>query len=142
MLWIKIGIGILSFSMPAAVFQPEPRGGCLDLVWPNSRATVSGTLTRRLFAGPPNYESIANGDAEEWSLILELPRPICANDAEFIGPETMFDRVHLSSDSSELRAALRAAVGRNVTVTGEAFGAQTGHHHAPLVLFVERLATR
>ena len=71
----------------------------MDLRKPDAKATVSGELTVQIFAGPPNYESIAKGDAEEKALILELPRRLCANDGDFIDGATKFDRVHVSCQS-------------------------------------------
>jgi hypothetical protein len=73
---------------------------------------------------------------------LELPKRLCANDGEFIGPKTSFDRVHISSYKPALLDVLNAAVGRQVTVQGEAFGAHTGHHRAPLVLFADEVTVR
>ncbi|OSZ71930.1 hypothetical protein CAP39_00620 [Sphingomonas sp. IBVSS1] len=103
---------------------------------------MTGLLTVQLFAGPPNYESIAKGDAEEQALILELPKRICAYDGDFIESKDSFDRVHVSSMKPGLLKVLNAAVGRKVTVRGEAFGAQTGHHHAPLVLMADTVTVR
>ncbi len=100
---------------------------------------MSGVLTVQLFAGPPNYESIAKGDAEERAFILELPRRMCANDGEFIAPTVLFDRVHISAADDAILSVLKAAVGRTVTIRGEAFGAHTGHHHAPLVLLADQV---
>ena len=104
--------------------------------------TVSGVLSSHVFAGPPSYESIAKGDAPEKAFILKLAQQTCADDGEFIDGTTMFDRVHVSSYSPALLSALKAAVGRHVTVTGEAFGAHTGHHHAPLVLFARKVTRK
>lgn len=103
---------------------------------------MSGVLTVQLFAGQPNYENIAKGDAEEKALILELPKRMCADDGEFIDSSTTFDRVHVSSSVPALLDVLNAAVGRHVTVHGEAFGAHTGHHRAPLVLFADEVTVR
>ena len=47
-----------------------------------------------------------------------------------------------SSRIPALLDVLNAAVGRRVTVRGEAFGAHTGHHRAPLVLFAEEVTVR
>lgn len=133
------------FALAAATFgsgaaaQPQ---SCIDLRKSDAKATVSGKLTSRMFAGPPNYESIAKGDAKEGALILELPRPMCANDGEFIDGSTKFDRVHVSSSIPALLTVLNAAVGRQVTIRGEAFGAHTGHHRAPLVLFADQVTVR
>ena len=114
---------------------------CMDLKR-DPEVTVTGVLTTQLFAGPPNFESIAGGDAEERALILELPRRTCADDGEFIASDTSFDRVHISSYAPAILDRLNAAVGRQVTVHGEAFGAQTAHHRAPLVLFADRVTVR
>ena len=103
---------------------------------------MSGKLTVEFFPGPPNYESVAKGDAEEKALILELPRRLCANDGEFIDGTTKFDRVQVSSQIPALLDVLNAAVGRRVTVRGEAFGAHTAHHREPLVLFAEEVTVR
>lgn len=118
--------------------QPQHKG-CLNFTGVRSQAAMSGILTLQLFPGPPNYESVAEGDAEERAFILELPRRMCANDGEFILPATLFDRVHISASDDAILSVLGAAVGRSVTVRGEAFGAHTGHHHAPLVLFAEQV---
>jgi hypothetical protein len=114
----------------------------MDLRKPDAKATISGELTFQNFAGPPDYESIANGDAEEKALILELPRRVCANDGDFIEGTTKFDRVHVGFNSPALLDVLNAAVGRRVTVRGEVFGAHTGHHRAPLVLFADEVNVR
>lgn len=114
----------------------------MDLTKPHAVATVSGVLTVQLFAGPPNYGSIAKGDAEEKALILELAGRVCANDGEFIDGKTTFDRVHVSSSVPALLNVLNAAVGRRVTVRGNAFGAHTGHHRAPLVLFADEVTVK
>jgi hypothetical protein len=115
---------------------------CMDLRTAHATATVSGVLTVQLFAGPPNYESVAKGDAEEKALILELPRRMCADDGEFIKSSTTFDRVQVSSSVPGLLDVLNASVGRPVTVRGEAFGAHTGHHRAPLVLVAQEVTVR
>lgn len=122
--------------------QPLNATGCLDTTETGTTVTVSGRLTERLFAGPPNYESIAQGDAEERALILELPRRICFTDGEFADGSGQFDRVHVSAMDEGLLRILRASIGRDVVLTGEAMGAHTGHHHAPMVLFAQSVTVR
>lgn len=119
------------YAVAAVSAQP-----CLDLTKAGATAKLTGKLTVQLFAGAPNYESIASGDAEERTLILELPERTCADDGEFIDSSERFDRVHLSSSQQAIFGVLNAAIGRTITVTGEAFGSHTGHHHAPLVMMV------
>ena len=48
-------------------------------------------------------------------------------------------RGRLRATRAALMAALRSAVGRHVRVTGHGFAAQTGHHHAPLVVLADRV---
>jgi hypothetical protein len=111
---------LLAASPEAA--KPE-QSLCLDLNKSHAVAEVSGVLTLQLFAGPPNYESVAKGDVEEKALILELPRLTCADDGEYDSSSVTFDRVHVSSSVPALLDVLNAAIGRQVTVRGEAFGA-------------------
>lgn len=136
----KVGVWItLVLMAPAAAQQPVNPGSCLNLAEANSEVTISGVLTSRSFAGPPNFESVAQGDREERALILKLPVPLCATDGEFIEAGTTFDQLHLSASAAAILKALNLAVGRSVTVRGKAFGAHTGHHRAPLVLIVEEV---
>jgi hypothetical protein len=39
--------------------------------------TLTGTIRTRTFAGPPNYESVAKGDAREDVWLLRLAKPLC-----------------------------------------------------------------
>lgn len=135
---------LLAQPMSAAAqdIGPINARGCVDASRPGTTVTMVGKLTVQLFAGPPNYESIADGDAEERAFILELPRSICFTDAEFADGSERFDRVHVSADDAALVAVLRAGVGRTVVVSGEAFGAHTGHHRAPMVLFAKSITVR
>ena len=140
---MRIGTILLAVALAGCAnsAKAEHPAKCLDLLT-DSRVTVSGQLTLQLFAGAPNYESIVNGDAEERTLILELPTRMCANDAGFIEPSESFDRVHVSASEPAIYDVLASAVGRNVTISGEAFGSQTGHHHAPLVMLVDEVSVR
>jgi hypothetical protein len=69
-----------------------------------------------------------------------LDRPICATGDEFLDGKEMFDRVQLLTDDSftagrTAAQSLRPLDGKRVVVSGKSgFGAQTGHHHAPLLM--------
>jgi len=108
---------------------------CVNATRPDALVTVAGRLTLQSFPGPPNYESVAQGDVEEQVFIMDLPRRICLEDGEFADGSERFDRVQIDAMEPALRRALEHAVGKNVTVAGRAVGAHTGHHHAPMVLF-------
>lgn len=133
---------LASYSASSPPKEIDEAAICLDLTSPRATASVSGLLTMRIFAGPPNYESIAGGDAEERTYILELPARLCANDGEFIENSTKFDRVQIGTSDPALIRVLNASIGSQVTVHGEAFGAHTGHHHAPLVILADQVTVR
>ena len=125
----------------AQVTGPQTSAGCISVAPPEARVTVSGSLTLQHFPGPPNYESIAEGDAEERTFIVELPRASCIDDGgDFADPSQQFMTVHVSATQEELMAVLRASVGRHVTVSGEGFASHTGRHHAPLVILADRVS--
>jgi hypothetical protein len=111
---------------------------CVDVRQPDA-LSFTGTFSNQVFPGPPNYEDIKKGDKPERAYILKLDQPICATGDEFLDGKAMFDRVQLLADdaSSAGRAAsqsLQGFDGKRVVVLGKSgFGAQTGHHHAPLL---------
>ena len=125
-----------------AASAEESASRCVYAVPPDAVVTLAGKLTLQSFAGPPNYESIAEGDAAQQAFILELPRRICFEDGEFADGSERFDRVHVHAMEPELVRTLQQAVGREVTVAGRAVGAHTGHHRAPMVLFAGSVAVR
>jgi Domain of unknown function (DUF4431) len=118
---------------------------CVNLQEPTSLA-FEGTLTRRTFAGPPNYEDVRKGDAPERTYILKLDERICAAGDEFVDAGSRFDLIQLFPDGAGaagqgLAKELRRLVGQRVSVEGKsAFGAHTGHHHAPIVMPMTRIA--
>ena len=115
--------------------------GCLRIDGSAPGVSATGRLSLRHYPGPPNYESIATGDADEASFILELPASACIDDGgDFTDPAEPFSTVHVVPNTEAVRRRLRSAIGRRVAVTGEAMAAQTGHHHAPLLIFAERVA--
>jgi hypothetical protein len=112
--------------------------GCINVSSANAIVTVSGRLTLQLFAGRPNFTSIANGDAEVRSFIIELPTSVCIDDGgDFADPSVRVVTVHVSSSDDQVMRILHEAVGKNVVVTGEGFAADNGNHNAPLVILAD-----
>lgn len=137
-----VGTFVLALAQPAVaqVEGPITPAGCISVARPQTRISVSGRLTLQSFPGSPNYESIAAGDAEERTFIVELPRAICIDDdGAFADPSEQFGTVQVSATQRELLPVLRASVGRRVTVNGEGFASHTGHHHAPLIVLADRI---
>jgi hypothetical protein len=94
------------------------------------------------FPGAPNYESIKNGDADETGPYLILNNPID------ITPEP---KIQIGNDEPEKNVKLIQLVvhndndwqkvkgGNYVHVTGTLFHALTGHHHARILLWIEKI---
>ena len=98
--------------------------------------SLTGTLSIQLFPGIPNFQSIAAGDEEERTFILELNEKICIRDKEgFADPNHKFFTVHLKAQG-QLRKILDASETQSLEVKGIGYPSHTGHHHAPLVLDV------
>jgi hypothetical protein len=112
---------------------------CFDLQATHAQITLSGKLTVRLFVRRPSFELTDLGEIEEPALILELPNPICADDGFYIDGTRDFDTVHVGSDLARVLRQLNGLVGRRVTVHGEAFGAFSPRHKAPLILMADRV---
>ena len=105
--------------------------------------SLTGTLSSRVFAGPPNYESIKRGDRKETAIILTLASPVCttANDTanSFDVAETDVREVQLVITKPELWKALKRSGRKPVVVTGNLFHAHTGHHRTQVLIFVAGL---
>lgn len=117
-------------SMPADTCLPyEPKS-----------VTISGVIIRETQPGPPNYESIADGDEPITFWYLKTAQPYCLPaTSEFmeggVSGVTEFQLV-LDADQYE---AYRSLVGRKVTVTGTLYLGHTGHHFKPILINVKEL---
>jgi hypothetical protein len=81
----------------------------------------------------------------EQAYILRLRSPACLEGAGEYDKVGKTDRIHVYSMDAGMRKRMRGLVGKNVKVTGSAFGEHTVHHHAPIVMSVEtieRLSSR
>ena len=126
--------------VPASAAEGPSR--CVDSSRAGAVVTLAGKLTLVSFAGHPNDEGAAPGDAGQRAFILQLPRYICFDDGEFADGNERFDRVHVHATDKRLAKLLRDAVGRDVTVSGDAMGAHTAYHRAPMVLLVKSVTVR
>jgi hypothetical protein len=120
---------------PTSTSVPLSAQGCLR--YEPDTVAVTGILTRVTFPGPPNYESIKDGDEPETGFYLRLEAPICTtaspDSADNNGALQDVRLVQLVLDQAAY-AHLRPHLGRRITLHGSLFAAVTGHHHAPLLL--------
>ena len=117
----------------ALVAAPEARAAdCYD-VSKGEPQTLTGTLDRVVFPGPPNYKDVQGGDEPEPSYVLRLADPICLKGDEFADPAKPFSAVQLLEADDKSRV-LEPLLHRRVTVQLRGpLAAQSGHHHEPLV---------
>jgi hypothetical protein len=119
----------------------QARAACVD-VRQTEPLAFKGTLSRQVFPGPPNYEDVRKGDTPERAFIIKLDAPICATGDEFLDSSEAFDTVQLLVDNSAkggpaLLSSLTRLIGKRVQVMATSgFGAENGHHHAPLLATV------
>jgi hypothetical protein len=133
----------LGLSMFAGALSAH--AACMDLKQ-TSGISFEGTLSYRIYAGPPNYEDVRKGDTPEPTYILTLDSPTCATGDDFLKSDKTFDKIQIYPAESDgprqgLWRDLRQLVGKRISVEGKsAYGAHTGHHHAPLLLPITRIA--
>ena len=101
---------------------------------------MTGTLHRKVFPGPPNYESIKSGDRKETALLLKLAASTCTtgND-DFGGPESDIREVQLVIRKDEDWKIVRRLIGKRAKVTGTLFHAHTGHHRTRVLIDVANI---
>jgi hypothetical protein len=101
--------------------------------------TLKGEINRKTFAGPPNYESIDDGDKPETYWILHLTNPICVDgngsgrdDPDNQPEHNVFD-IQLNLDEKQYDR-YNDLLGKQVSVSGKLSHAFTGHHHTDVRL--------
>jgi hypothetical protein len=105
--------------------------------------SLNGTLTSKVFPGPPNYESIRSGDQKETVLLLRLSGNICTsgNDPEGVDvAETGVREVQIAVTNDRNWPAVRRLIGKKVKVSGKLFHASTGHHRTKILLDLSHIS--
>jgi len=104
---------------------------------------LTGTIIRKTFPGPPNYESVEQGDSPEVAWLLVLSKPICvekdAKDPDLNPAQKDIRKIQLVFRDSTAYKNQKDLVGKGVIARGTLFGAHTGHHHTPVLLTVSTL---
>lgn len=115
-----------------------PAQRCLS--YEPNKVTLNGRIKREIFAGPPNYESIAKGDKSEAIWVLHLAKPICLKARGDWKEEKNVADVQLVFPEGERQYTRhKLLVGRKVVIVGSLFHAHTGHHHTKVLLTVTGL---
>jgi hypothetical protein len=80
--------------------------------------------------------SIPDYALKEQAYILQLDAPACLEGTDEFDKVDKSMRIHVYSADERLRKKLRALIGKPVRVTGQPFGEETAHHHAPIVMSI------
>ena len=94
--------------------------------------TLKGIIQTRVDFGPPNYGENPDTDSREEHLYLQLDKAVCVDaDANY---DTASD-VKLMEMVYFVKLPFRPEwMGKHVSVTGTLFGAETAHHHTPVLV--------
>jgi len=126
-------------------FVPEPGASAAPnpcLAYEPSVVELAGTLERKDYPGPPNYESIEHGDARETTWLLRLDHPACTLDgasSSYPGRLGISVLQLVFEDAARDYPRYRPLLGKHIVARGRLFGAETGHHHTEVLLMVKKL---
>jgi hypothetical protein len=126
-----------------SVLSATPQSGlAVDRCLEYGVVSLSGTLVRQTYPGPPDYESISKGDEPRIIRVLVLDQPICVVDSDPRYPREYYER--------EIQLALRAdqfdryqdLLGKKVIVSGTLFPGGARHDKRLLIAASEIRRTR
>lgn len=114
---------------------------------PQLLVTLKGTLQLKLYPGPPNYESIENGDYPEycWMLQMDSKSFDIASKTPVLEPAlSMTDIMSVSNWievqlglETDMRKFCESHINQKVTIQGYLSHAILAHHHAPFLMSVQ-----
>jgi len=122
--------------------HPQSSNGCLS--YEPTVVRINGTVIERTFPGPPNYESIKDGDEPETYWLLVLRGPVCVDQGD---PGDLINegkkgirRIQLVLHDEGAYDKYHRLLGKRVVATGTLYGSHTAHHKTPVLLEVHTLA--
>jgi hypothetical protein len=111
--------------------------------------TLQGSLQLKLYPGPPNYESIENGDYPErcWMLQMDSKSFDVASHTLVLEPALSMMDIMSVSNSSEVQLGLethmrefcKSHINQKVTIQGYLSHAILAHHYAPFLMSVQSI---
>jgi hypothetical protein len=127
----------LSVFVPTLSIAQLEVAGCES--YESDAVSLHGILTRKTFAGPPNYRDIHRGDEAEIVWLLKLESPICVDEDKVqpeINPSQRNVREVQLVLNKEHRTGVDLLLGRRIVVSGRLLGAHAAHHHTAVLLIV------
>jgi len=132
---------VLSFNFAAVCFA-QTKSGQACLSYEPTVVKLQGTLARKTYPGPPNYEDVRKGDRPESSWFVVLSHPVCVDEdkeSPDLNPAHQNIRSVQLVLTQEAYKKYKGLIGKRVIATGTLFGEHTGHHHTPVLLIVGRM---
>ncbi len=116
---------LLSVTLALLLFSPaSAHAGCLKSK--ESTTIIEGVLSEGTFAG-------SSGDAEK-ALILTPLVPTCLAGDDNVDESETVGELQIFSSNDDVAKTLKDYVGHDVFVQGTPFGANSEHHHVPIVM--------
>jgi Domain of unknown function (DUF4431) len=134
-------IGVV-VAIAAAAFHSTPSvaadRACLD--YEPAVVTLSGTITKHMNYGPPNYGEDPARDAKEFSWYLELDDPVCVNGKNDDSPEGEAEKNVRKLQIVYLNGHPKGDgwINHRVSIEGTLFHAITGHHHTNVLIQADK----
>lgn len=120
---------------------PQSGHGCLS--YEPTVVKLTGTIISKTYPGPPEYQSIRDGDEPETYWLLSLRKPICVNKQEgekYPDPaQKNVRRIQLVFHTEDAYKTYWRLLWKRVIATGTLYGADTIHHKTPVLLWVHTL---
>lgn len=106
---------------------------------------LSGTIKIMTFPGPPNYESMKEGDLPEGGACLWLDQAVDVNSSDKVKdeinePENNIKLIQLVI--YDHKDWVKIKDGAHVRIIGTLFRGQTAHHHTRVLLEVAKIYSR
>ncbi len=108
----------------------------------NAAISLKGKIEIQTFPGPPNYESIKNGDSIEKCWFLKLEKPIdvlsiSKEERDRDDPVFNVKIVQIAIQNDLLWSKIKK--GEKVRLKGTLYSRQNGHHHSRVLINADSL---
>ena len=130
-----IGLFVMAFMSLSNAFAAS---SCLD--YSPKINVIEGIIKPIVFAGPPNFSSVKNGDKPEKYWVLYSTYPTCLNSNEDVdvdyANEQNVKEIQLIIDNY---SKYKNMTGKSVRVYGRLIHAISGHHHTNILMDVTKI---
>lgn len=125
------------YAHSSKLYRSISQKNAKSCVHEGQQVRLTGTLLQITYAGPPNYESIEQGDEPETYWVLQPDSKIrCAQDSYAFDD---YSKMQLVVNETAYRD-YRSLVAHHVMVEGRLMYAITGHHHTSLLIQVTKIS--